>query len=85
MGALVQENFTAKAPFHFIINTSKAFVNLVGRVSLSLIFITGDTGSQSRRKRIAGIGESAPQSFALTSRREREGMKGGESGYPASR
>jgi len=48
MGALVQEHLTAKTPSYFIINTSKAFVNLVGRVSLSLIFITGDTGSQSR-------------------------------------
>ena len=32
----------------FIITTSEAFVNSVGRVSLSLIFIISDTGSQFR-------------------------------------
>jgi hypothetical protein len=48
-GALTRDAITAKWPCHkFIINTSRAFVNSFGRVSLSLIFIISDTGSQSR-------------------------------------
>jgi hypothetical protein len=47
-GRIVQETFAVETLFECIITTSKAFVNLIGRVSLSLIFIIGDTGSQSR-------------------------------------
>ncbi len=47
---------------------SECSVNLTGRVFLSLIFIIGDTGSQSRRKRNAGFEEGVLQSFELIGR-----------------
>ena len=44
----------------FIITTSEAFVNSVGRVSLSLIFIISDTGSQFRSVMTRGRSTSMP-------------------------
>jgi hypothetical protein len=52
----------------FIINRSARFVNLIGPASLSLKFIIGDNGSQSRRKRNAGFGECGLRSFELIGR-----------------